>query len=499
MMAGGVRDERSEGVAAAFPWRQVGVVSVLLLELSLIVPWIHLLFSGPPAPGIWLLLVWLLAYALLGRWVTIVSDRMQLRSGLAMILSAGILILGLLLTVNLMVAPGRLFDLARAAGELIRALPMIYPMAPELPLAVLVMLVWRRGVASASHSILDQSRTSFKFRLGVIVYGLLGLVGRGAGFPWGPALLPLFFFSSLLAMSLARADRLSRLRGAAEPPFSFQWLLSLGGLFALAVGSGLALGAGMDSGLAHRVLVSFQELLLSLLESTYRLLLPLFVALEPLIARLLAWLRGVFLSVDAISSPTLQPPAPAGEQLGNLDAPPIFDAINRWLAGLQPYWPIVRIGLIGLLLALLVFSTIRMIRRRRGSPWDRRLPQDRGESVRGEPALGGWGRRWRELRDDLRSLGSSLFAGQLWPTLVVRRVYARLLALAAEQGRARYSWETPLEFQAALIRLFPAAADPIRVITTAYLQVRYGELPESDQTIAGVREAWDDLVRLVEA
>lgn len=499
MIAGGLNEVQREGVETSFPWRQVGVVSVLLLELSLIVPWIHLLFSRPPAPDTWFLLAWLLAYALLGRWVTILSDQMQLRSGLAMILSAAILILGLLLTVNLMVAPNQLLDLGRAAGELIRALPMIYPMAPELPLAVLVLLVWRRGVASASHAILDQSRTSFKFRLGVIVYGLLALVSRGTGLAWGPTLLPLFFFASLLAMSLARADRLSRLRGAAEPPFTFQWLLSLAGLFVFAVGSGLALGAGMDSRLAHRMLVGLRELLIRSLELAYRLLLPLFVALEPLIARFLNWLRGLFLSVDAISRPSLEPPAPAGEQLRDLPAPPIFDAINRWLASLQPYWPILRVGLIGLLLALLVFSTIRMIRRRQGSPWDRRLAQDRGESALGEPAFSGWGRRWREFRDDLRNLGSSLFSGQLWSNLVVRRIYARLLALAAQEGRARYSWETPLEFQAALIRLFPAAAEPIREITAAYLQVRYGELPESEGTITKVRAAWGELARLVDA
>jgi hypothetical protein len=485
--------------AVAFPWRLVAVISVLVLELTLIVPWIHLLFGSPTAPGLWMLLLWLLAYALLARSLTISTDRMKMRSGLAMLLSAVVLVLGLLLTVNLTAAPASLLDIGGAARRVLRAIPMIYPMAPELPLVVLVVLVWRRGVAAASPAILDQTRTSFKFRMGVLIYGVLALVGRRDGAAWGPPLLPLFFLSSLLAMSLARADRLSRLRGAAEPPFSLQWLLSLGGLFGLVVGTGLALGAGLDSAWAYRALAGLQQLLLRALNLVYQLLLPVFVAIEPLVAFLLAWLHALFVSVEGFSNPSLEPPAPAGEQLGNLDAPPIFDAINRWIAGLQPYWPMLRIGLIGLLLALLVFSAIRMIRNRRSPPWNRKLPQDSGVTFRGEDAAGRWGRLWRELRDDLRSLGGALLAGQLRSTLVVRRIYARLLSLAAEEGRARYQWETPLEFQAALIRLFPVAADPIQRITSAYLQVRYGENPETAETVGEVRSAWDEIVKRVNA
>ncbi|MGA9533296.1 MAG: DUF4129 domain-containing protein [Anaerolineales bacterium] len=497
MSAAAAQNALSKEEAAVFPWRSVAVISVLVLELTLIVPWIHLLFSGPQSPAVGSLLLWLLAYALLARSLTLLADRMRVRSGLAMILSATGLVLGLLLTVNFLVATNALLDLGAAARRVLRAIPMIYPMAPELPIVVLVVLVWRRGAAAASPAILDQTRTSFKFRIGVLIYGLLALIGRHDGAIWGPTLLPLFFLSSLLAMSLARADRLSRLRGAAEPPFSLQWLLSLGGLFGLVVGSGLALGAGLDSVWAYRSLDGLHRLLLRALELSYHLLLPVFIAMEPLLARFLSWLHGLFLSVDAISNPTLEPASPAGDQLGNLDPPPIFDAINRWLASLQPYWPIVRVGLIGLLLALLVFSTIRMIRRRQSSRWDQGLPQDRGEAVRGEPALGRWGRRWRELRDDLRSLGGALLAGQLRTTLVVRRIYARLLSLAAQEGRARYIWETPLEFQAALIRLFPAASEPIKQITSAYLQVRYGETPESEETVVGVRAAWDQIVDIV--
>jgi hypothetical protein len=41
-----------------------------------------------------------------------------------------------------------------------------------------------------------------------------------------------------------------------------------------------------------------------------------------------------------------------------------------------------------------------------------------------------------------------------------------------------------------LARLFPLVKEDIRVLTEAYVAVRYGELPETNELMVEVRRAW---------
>jgi hypothetical protein len=102
----------------------------------------------------------------------------------------------------------------------------------------------------------------------------------------------------------------------------------------------------------------------------------------------------------------------------------------------------------------------------------------------------GLGQLFSRWRQELTSWGQAVVSGQLSTAILVRRLYSRLLALADSYGRSRYRWETPLEFQEALARLFPLVKEDIRVLTEAYVAVRYGELPETNELMVEVRRAW---------
>lgn len=479
------------GTQAAFSWRLVAVISVMLMELSLIVPWLWLI-ARPlnPVSQLWLLL-WFLSFALAARGLNRLINHAQLRRGVALSASGVLLGLGLLLSLNLVDGSRALFDFAGALRSGIAALPSLYPMAPELPIMVLVVFIWRRGVAAASSTIIEPARTGFKFRIGVLV--LIGLAVVDGDKSSVPTTIPLFFLSSLLAMSLTRADYLSKLRGASDPPFSAQWLLSLLGLFLSVVLTGLGLGRLLGSALAYRTLESVRAGFIDLLGFLYRLSLPLLVALEPLFQGLIGRFRRFFLQLEGGESQSLTEPGGAAGQLEGLQPPEFFQRLNELLASLRPYWPIVRTGLIVLVFGLILVSAVRMIQRRSQQSSRRRRPTDEGHGlpVELEFDLRRQLQRWRQ---ELRSWGQAVMSGQLSTAILVRRLYRRLLELAAEYGRSRYRWETPLEFQEALARLFPEVTEEIDTITDAYVKVRYGELAESADLVNDVQHAWDRIL-----
>jgi hypothetical protein len=72
----------------------------------------------------------------------------------------------------------------------------------------------------------------------------------------------------------------------------------------------------------------------------------------------------------------------------------------------------------------------------------------------------------------------------------IRQIYAELLDLSEELGCVRAEAQTPLEFMPALEGSFMTVNVELETITSAYLRVRYGQLPESHQEVEAVEMAW---------
>ena len=80
---------------------------------------------------------------------------------------------------------------------------------------------------------------------------------------------------------------------------------------------------------------------------------------------------------------------------------------------------------------------------------------------------------------------------RLWNAASIRRIYENLIYLAAVGGYPRDAVETPLEYLLKLDQAWPENRADIQQITDAYMQVRYGEVPESKAELDVIREAWE--------
>jgi hypothetical protein len=140
-----------------------------------------------------------------------------------------------------------------------------------------------------------------------------------------------------------------------------------------------------------------------------------------------------------------------------------------------------------LVLAVLLAVYIRDERRRR-------LLYEQWEQIRDKGLLS-------SLRDALRKgleqAGNSLAAlldadrrRRLLAAARIRRIYGRLMELCEDLDSPRPEASTPLEFVPRLRELFPAGAGDVALITDAYQQVRYGELPEREDAVERVEAAW---------
>jgi len=101
--------------------------------------------------------------------------------------------------------------------------------------------------------------------------------------------------------------------------------------------------------------------------------------------------------------------------------------------------------------------------------------------------------QWRRVAEMLAILRRFGLGRDLFAALTIRRVYAQMEKLAGARGYPRAASETPYEYRRELGQAFPGQSDDVRLITEAYVAVRYGELPESEQELEAVRAAWKRL------
>jgi hypothetical protein len=81
--------------------------------------------------------------------------------------------------------------------------------------------------------------------------------------------------------------------------------------------------------------------------------------------------------------------------------------------------------------------------------------------------------------------------------VTIRRIYAAMVALVERHDVNRAPSQTPSEFLQQLTTGWPALADPFEIITAAYIQVHYGQLPEDQSVLAQVRQAWDEIYETI--
>jgi hypothetical protein len=397
-----------------------------------------------------------------------------LRSGL---LGLGMLISGLLAVHRLLHAQTSFWSLAWLA-DVFRGLKTD-ELSLDVVVFVSVLFVWWRGLVLAQRR-LDSGTVVSRFRAGVVMLAVTTMVSG--------VLLPspsyqfvfAFFFVSLLGIALARAEEVGQQYGGSQSPFGPGWLAMVGGA---SVGV-LVLAAGVATLLTgeniSRLLGPIWDVQRVIF--TYLLYAILFV-LSWVGRSVIGFLESIFgeLDVSGIGI-ALSPPdqAELGAEAGESPFTPEQLATAKATG--------IVLGVLFVL--LLVAFSLRRLRARNG----RRRDEDRESVWEGVNVR----RSLRDLLDDGRrrlgemsdALGHSRL-GQIFAALTIRRIYAHVSALAAEQGHPRAPHETPYEYRPALKQAFPDNHEDVERITQAYVSVHYGEVPDQLADLKAIQAAWD--------
>ncbi len=479
MTAGARRGEWArQALAGRLIWQPVGTVLSLWARVGWLAPWfLAFLPDSPggtaPHPALLLMTAALLGY--FSAWLVAALDAPGLMaSGVRLAILLALLGLGMWVYSDLLAAGST----TSGGGSGLR-------WQPTWVVVLGLGLAWWRGGRTSAGEALDPDSTLRNLFAGLLMSAAAMVTfpvaaARGAG-----VFLPTYLGGGLAGVVLGQMYDASRRRGGRPLPFRVRWYAGLLTGVLIVVLLGVAAGAVLNAGplwwlasLAARLLAllgsALERVLTPLVELLFRLFGPAFDAW-------IAWLQGLMEGAD----PTVLAPAPPLSLGGAETSSP--ESGTRLLTVLGAVLRVL-LGVAGA--GALLWMALRTTRR--AGLEAEEAPADDFEALTAGAGSRGEGGAKRSVRAGLRLPGR---ARGLVHALLVRRVYAQLLEWAAREGRPRRPAETPLEFGAALARRWPELQADLERITQAYLQVRYGERPESREMMDGVLAGWERVRR----
>jgi len=454
-----------------------------LMEVSLLLPlalsalrWAAL--WPPVAFGLWMLLMVLIPFNL-SRLLTIAGAPLKRQRRIVL----GALLLAILISIRtLLYEPAGIFDLSWI-GQFFRH--FVEPSSPfwgrNVGLFLLILFLWWRGLALTRRRV-DMGEMGLRLRASSLVIAPL-VVGIAALYDVPVLSTVLFyFFVSLVAVSLTRAEQIALERTGRSYPVRSRWLAIVGltsllivaaaGLVALALsGEGVEQMVSWSAPLWEGLRFFATSLVSMVSYLAFLLLTPLFW----LAGRLAAYLRSLNLEL-----PELDVTEPFS---GEMDVETLLREMTR---PEEPVYLWVNRLLLVLFIALLLFLIYLAVSRFLGRRQLALQEEERAETAQGERRPGSFrGRLGRRLR----------FWQQWRAAASIRRIYQEMSALAASYGYPRAGSQTPYEYRQTLAELWPEGRAESDLITQAYVRVRYGELPESAEELQALRRAWERLRR----
>ena len=415
--------------------------------------------------------------------------RALVSANLALRLQQGLLAAGLVLCVVFVL---RFHVLAgselRAVDWLLMPFRDVSDVSRRVPLSwltiVLLIYLWARAIHLANRS-LSTEPVGFSFRSGVLMLVVVAFVVQTFTSLDASGFVMAYFFFALVAVAMARIDEISRLPNSTPVPFSGFWIGSTVGAVALLVALGAALALFLTGGgLEH---------LLRWLAPVLRVVEAIIVFVGTLLVLFLEWLFGLF-SLDLTNlggqlrdalaqlDLTLEPPV----------VPPPEGESQAWLILSRALQMLFTVVLPVAAVSLILLLTWRRVRRNGDDDRSEESRESLLSSGAVADSLQGM------LRDGLQRLGELAgLARRFGPgarflaAISIRRIYGNMVRLATEAGYPRSKTQTPYEYLASLRQAFPSSEADATIITEAYVNAHYGQVPDSQEELQRIRDCWE--------
>jgi MFS family permease len=320
-------------------------------------------------------------------------------------------------------------------------------------------------------------------RLGILIFFLVALfAGPDLQLEMLP-LVPLFFTFALMATALTRSASLKIEDVDEKTRFGGSWLGFLAAVVILVNIGGFILAlflADMDKRL---VLDVFKIILAVILTIVFILTAPFWFLLEAFFSQL-----EENPSVDEDSLGQRADPGPSSGTK-SLNYGDTLDAVLEFLR--DSILIIVAVTVISLVIIFWLAYFLKRDNVLFENADDK--SEDRRERIN---ALRLLRNRFRKLTEALKFLQMFGLGSELFGALTIRWAYARMENMAKKRGYPRLGSQTPYEYRIELAKAYPGGETHIRIITEAYIKVRYGEIPENNRELDIVRESLRQLREL---
>lgn len=350
----------------------------------------------------------------------------------------------------------------------------------DLSVFIITAFFWWRGIRLAIRQP-GLNNTGLRMRLGGLIFLPLIIWFAGSFLEVSiVSFILLFFLSSLIVISLVRAENIEQERSGSSANLNARWFATVsiatmaiviaGGIItALITGDSLFLVIGWLSpvwrALQFAATVSgtiLFELVYPLLEVVAKFTL----FLTNILASLMGQLSVTLGASNLLNSPII-PDLPTPEETAGTIIPSFVSKATTAI----------------IMLGLLFLIALALVRTYRKATFSARDSERSRDASKDEDGLN-FGRRLRERFGGLR---------QWRAAASVRRIYRLMCRAAGEAGFPRLGSETPYEYLATLAKAWPEHSQETRVITEAFIRVRYGEVPETEAELEAIQAAWQTL------
>ncbi len=457
-----------------------------LMEISLLAP---LFLTGMPWARFWpqgIFALWLLLLMLIPFNLIRVMSLVDIPKDRQRIVLVGSLVLTILFSLRaLLYEPASLFDFAWLGEFFTHTGQLDNPLwIRDVTIFVTVCFIWWRGISLAGRSV-DIGDIGLRFRLASLLIAILvgGIAQSILVQPVTPFVL-LFFLSSLMAIVLTRIEQLEVTQSGRSFPLGPRWvaMVALAAflvVFIIGIMAGLASGTAVDNavGWLAPLWLALEFMATAVIGMVSYLSVPIIIFFDWILTFLVNFLAP-FLEVAMENMEEITTPGreflESFEDLGP-------DPTTRIEFPTQLISILVMIFIV-LLVSLAFTRLLRFLR-----------PPSEIESETVNPFENlsakkpGFGRRL------LNRLG--FFRRQL-AAASIRRIYQDMCNMAGHNGYPRLDSETPYEYLKTLKDAWPENTVETRIITEAYNRVRYGELPETQEELDQIEQAWKTIERI---